>query len=196
MIQITALCFNLKIWRAVYLYTVHTESNKRAAAAAAATPPQSADQSCWWFSWWGRRSKGMMELGKWAEFHKFSGLGNCRSFPENLKFSRKRGVSCKREVFTKNWKFQANLETGIFFRNWEWTQNLKVLSEPGSSLRNLELNLKLGVSWELEVNSETGSFPRNLKFLSETGSFLTDCGSCLENWEFFPESEIFFMGNW
>ena len=88
----------------------------------------------------------MMELGKWTEFHKFSGLGNYWSFPENLKFSRKRGVSCKREVFTKNWKFLANLETGIFF------QELRVDSESESSLGTGEFTQKLG------VESETGSF--------------------------------------
>ena len=130
------------------------------------------------------------------------GSGKLLELSRKLEVFSETGSFLQREVFTKNWKFQANLETGIFFRNWEWTQNLKVLSEPGSSLRNLELKLKLGVSWELEVNSETGSFPRILKFLSETGSFLTDCGSCLENWEFFPESENFLwetgssLGNW
>ena len=157
MIQITALCFNLKIWRAVYLYTVYTESNKRAAAAA--VPPKSADQSCWWFSWWGRRSKGMMELGKWAEFHKFSGLGNYRSFPENLKFSRKRGVSCKREVFTKNWKFRANLETGIFF------QELRVDSESESSLGTGGVHSE---TWSWIWNWE---FLGNSKFIRKLGVF-------------------------
>ena len=87
-----------------------------------------------------------MELGKWAEFHKFSGLGNYWSFPENLKFSRKRGVSCKREVFTK--KLEVSGELG----NWHFFQELRVDSESESSLGTGEFTQKLG------VEIETGSF--------------------------------------